>query len=92
MNGTVLVGPFDAVVRLRFLTPTAADAEMFSVAVTVVGLTTINVPDWTVIPATGVRPLAPDRFVPVNVTGTLAPSSPEDGLRSALPPTSAPVP
>src|SRR5215469_10462747 len=78
VNGSVLLVP-PGVVRPRFLTPSGAALEIFRVAVTVVGETTvrfvtgINAP----IPVTAKVPV---RLVPVKVTVTLVPRAPEVGL------------
>lgn len=77
VNGLVLLVP-PGVVMPRFLTPSGARPEMFKVAVTVVGDTTVRF-------VTGIRaPIpvtanAPDRLVPVKVTVTLVRRAPEMG-------------
>ena len=77
LNGLELLAP-PGVVRVRFLIPSGASREIFKVAVTVVGLTTvrfvtgINAP----IPPTAKVPV---RLVPVKVTVTAVPRAPEVG-------------
>ena len=67
------------VVIVTFTAPSAALAAMVSVAVICVGLTTVTL--LTAIPVLFVDTVAPDtKFVPVRVTGTLAPWTPLAGL------------
>jgi hypothetical protein len=77
VNVTALLVPPN-VVTVTFLAPSAAPREIVNVAVICVP------PAFTVVPLI-VMPaiafiVAPDRFVPVIVTGTAEPSTPEVGL------------
>ena len=70
MNLTVLLDPLDVVVTAIFLAPVVAVLMMLRVAVTEVEFTTWKLVKVTPVPSP-VSPVAPDRLVPVSVTGTL---------------------
>ena len=77
VNVTVLLAPA-AVVTLTFLVVRAAVGLMMNVAVTLVALETVRL--LAVIPPPDtLMPVAPVRFVPVRVTGTLVPLAPSLG-------------
>jgi hypothetical protein len=78
VNGRVLLVPPE-VVMPRFLIPSGAKREIFKVAVTVVGETTVRLVTGISGP-TPVTATAPVRLVPVNVTVTAAPRPPDIGL------------
>jgi hypothetical protein len=77
VNGRVLLVP-PGVVMPRFLIPSGASLEMFRVAVTCVGETTVRLVTGIRAP-TPVTAKAPVRLVPVKVTVTLVPRAPEMG-------------
>jgi cobalamin synthase len=77
VNVTVLLAPA-AVVTLTFRVVRPAVGLMLNVAVTMVALTTVRL--LTVIPPPDtLMAVAPVRFVPVRVTGTLVPLAPSLG-------------
>jgi hypothetical protein len=78
VNGRVLLVP-PGVVRPRFLIPSGAAPEMFRVAVTVVGLTTVRFVTGIAGPMP-VTAKVPVRLVPVNVTVTLVLRAPDVGV------------
>jgi hypothetical protein len=84
MNVAVLLVPFDVVTTATFLDPVEAVLVMLRVAVIVVGLTTLKVPEATVTPVPSpVSPVAPAKLVPLRVTGTLVPRTPALGVIEA---------
>jgi hypothetical protein len=77
MNGRVLLVP-PGVVKPRFLTPSGASLEIFKVAVTVVGETTVRFVTG-ISPAIPVMAKVPVRLVPVKVILTAVPRTPDVG-------------
>ncbi len=78
VNVTVLLVPPGVVVMLTVLEPVVAEVEIVNVAVTVVSFTTVRLLEVTPEPDTVIA-VAPVRPVPVRVTGTLVPRTPELG-------------
>jgi len=77
VNVTVLLGP-PGVVMVTVRAETVAVPAIVKVAVAVVALTTVRPLTVTPVPETATA-VAPVRFVPVSVTGTLVPRTPEIG-------------
>src|SRR4051794_21809422 len=73
---TAALVPFGVVI-VMFFAPSVAPGAMAKSAVTVVALDTTRFD--TVIPDPALIAVAPVRFVPVRVTGTVVPTTPVDG-------------